>query len=70
LGRSLRATGWRTLPRPVQRETAVRLRDKPTAAGVELLEHGGVSMYFKDPDATRLELIADPLGEMYGSKVL
>jgi catechol 2,3-dioxygenase-like lactoylglutathione lyase family enzyme len=47
-----------------------RLRDKLTAAGVELLEHGGVSMYFQDPDGTRLELIANPLGEMYGTKVL
>jgi len=27
-------------------------------------------MYFRDPDGARLELIADPLGEMYGSAVL
>lgn len=47
-----------------------RLREKLTAAGVELAEHSEVSLYFKDPDGARIELIADPLGEMYGSKVL
>ena len=30
----------------------------------------GVSMYFRGPDGERLELLADPLGEMYGSSVL
>ena len=47
-----------------------RLRDKLTAAGIELVEHSEVSLYFRDPDGARIELIADPLGEMYGSKVL
>jgi len=47
-----------------------RLRDKLTAAGVEFAEHSDVSLYFRDPDGARIELIADPLGEMYGSKVL
>jgi catechol 2,3-dioxygenase-like lactoylglutathione lyase family enzyme len=47
-----------------------RLRDKLTAASVEFAEHSGVSLYFRDPDGARIELIADPLGEMYGSKVL
>ncbi|MGO9652043.1 VOC family protein [Mycobacterium sp.] len=47
-----------------------RLRAKLTAAGVEFAEHSGVSLYFRDPDGARIELIADPLGEMYGSKVL
>jgi catechol-2,3-dioxygenase len=37
---------------------------------VEFAEHSGVSLYFRDPDGARIELIADPLGEMYGSKVL
>ncbi|MFD3811386.1 VOC family protein [Rhodococcus sp. NPDC058639] len=46
------------------------LRDKLIDAGVELLEHNEVSLYFRDPDGARLELIADPLGEMYGSEVL
>jgi catechol 2,3-dioxygenase-like lactoylglutathione lyase family enzyme len=40
------------------------------AAGVEYHLESGVSMYFRDPDGARLELLADPLGEMYGSKVL
>jgi hypothetical protein len=28
-----------------------------------------VSLYLRDPDGARLELLADALGEMYGSKV-
>ena len=47
-----------------------QLRDKLTGAGVEFAEHSGVSLYFRDPDGARIELIADPLGEMYGTKVL
>ncbi|SMO39081.1 Catechol 2,3-dioxygenase [Geodermatophilus aquaeductus] len=39
-------------------------------AGVEHVVHSGVSVYFRDPDGARIELIADPLGEMYGSTVL
>ena len=39
-------------------------------AGVEHEVHSGVSVYFRDPDGARIELIADPLGEMYGTKVL
>lgn len=46
------------------------LRTKLIDAGVELIEHSEVSLYFRDPDGARLELIADPLGEMYGSHVL
>lgn len=30
----------------------------------------GTSVYLRDPDGARLELIADPLGEMYDTKVL
>jgi catechol 2,3-dioxygenase-like lactoylglutathione lyase family enzyme len=40
------------------------------AAGVEHVVHSGVSVYFRDPDGARIELIADPLGEMYGQHVL
>jgi catechol 2,3-dioxygenase-like lactoylglutathione lyase family enzyme len=40
------------------------------AAGVPHEVHSDVSVYFRDPDGARLELIADPLGEMYGNKVL
>ena len=39
-------------------------------AGVEHEVHSGVSVYFRDPDGARIELIADPLGEMYGNQVL
>jgi catechol 2,3-dioxygenase-like lactoylglutathione lyase family enzyme len=46
------------------------LRQKLEAAGVKYQLESGVSMYFRDPDGARLELIADPLGEMYGVKIL
>jgi catechol 2,3-dioxygenase-like lactoylglutathione lyase family enzyme len=46
------------------------LQGKLEAAGVDYHLESGVSMYFRDPDGARLELLADPLGEMYGSKVL
>src|SRR5215204_1308176 len=39
-------------------------------AGVEYVIHSDVSVYFTDPDGARIELIADPLGEMYGHHVL
>ncbi|SCX52212.1 Catechol 2,3-dioxygenase [Klenkia marina] len=41
-----------------------------TEAGVAHEVHSGVSVYFRDPDGARIELIADPLGEMYGEHVL
>ena len=46
------------------------LRGKLDEAGWEYLFESGTSLYFKDPDGARVELIADPLGEMYGLKVL
>jgi catechol 2,3-dioxygenase-like lactoylglutathione lyase family enzyme len=46
------------------------LRGRLDAAGVEYLVESGSSIYFRDPDGARLELLADPLGEMYGAKVL
>ena len=46
------------------------LRSKLADAGVPYTEASGTSIYFKDPDGVRLELLADPLGEMYGTKVL
>jgi catechol 2,3-dioxygenase-like lactoylglutathione lyase family enzyme len=46
------------------------LRDKLAAAGVPFQEESGTSVYFRDPDGARLELLADPLGEMYGHHVL
>jgi len=47
-----------------------RLVGKLEAAGVEHEVHSGVSVYFRDPDGARIELIADPLGEMYGNQVV
>ena len=46
------------------------LRERLEAAGVDHEVESGTSIYFRDPDGARLELIADPLGEMYGLKVL
>jgi catechol 2,3-dioxygenase-like lactoylglutathione lyase family enzyme len=46
------------------------LVERLTAAGVPHEVHSGVSVYFRDPDGARIELIADPLGEMYGQQVL
>jgi catechol 2,3-dioxygenase-like lactoylglutathione lyase family enzyme len=41
-----------------------------TAAGITYEVASGTSMYFSGPDGERLELIADPLGEMYGTAIL
>ena len=54
----------------VEPEKWKHLQHKLDQAGVEYHLESGVSMYFRDPDGARLELLADPLGEMYGSKVL
>ena len=54
----------------VEPERWERLKGNLEAAGVDYLEESGTSIYFRDPNGARLELIADPLGEMYGTKVL
>jgi catechol 2,3-dioxygenase-like lactoylglutathione lyase family enzyme len=54
----------------VEPERWSALVERLTEAGVEHEVHSGVSVYFRDPDGARIELIADPLGEMYGSHVL
>ncbi|HEX5511168.1 MAG TPA: VOC family protein [Actinomycetales bacterium] len=54
----------------VQPETWERLRGRLDEAGIEYVQESGTSIYFRDPNGARLELIADPLGEMYGTKVL
>ncbi|HEU4423976.1 MAG TPA: VOC family protein [Pilimelia sp.] len=46
-----------------------RLKDKLDEAGVAYQMESGTSVYFTDPDGARVELIADPLGEMYGQTV-
>ncbi len=46
-----------------------RLKAKLDAAGVAYQQIGG-SLYFRDPDGARLELIRDRLGEMNGKRVV
>ncbi len=46
-----------------------RLKAKLEAAEV-VYQQLGRSLYFRDPDGTRLELLCDPLGEMNGKRVL
>ena len=45
------------------------LRRKLDDEGLEVLQIES-SLYFRDPDGARVELISDPLGEMYGNSVL
>lgn len=45
-------------------------RARLDGAGVASEVRSGVSLYFRDPDGVRVELIADPLGEMYGEDIL
>ena len=47
-----------------------RLKKNLHDAGVETHQVGTESLYFTGPDGERLEIINDPLGEMYGSPVL
>src|ERR687890_623967 len=54
----------------VDPERWAQLVQRLTDAGVPHEVHSGVSVYFRDPDGARIELIADPLGEMYGHQVL
>src|SRR6185295_19222299 len=54
----------------VEPQTWERLRARLDQEGIQYLLESGSSIYFRDPDGARLELLADPLGEMYGSHVL
>jgi catechol 2,3-dioxygenase-like lactoylglutathione lyase family enzyme len=54
----------------VTKERWDHLRAKLDDAGVDYLLESKVSLYFLGPDGERLELLADPLGSMYGTKVL
>jgi catechol 2,3-dioxygenase-like lactoylglutathione lyase family enzyme len=54
----------------VDPERWAALVERLEEAGIEHEVHSGVSVYFRDPDGARIELIADPLGEMYGEHVL
>ncbi len=46
-----------------------QLKTKLDHAGVAYAHVNGSSLYFNGPDGERLELIADPLGQMYGRPV-
>ena len=54
----------------VELERWKQLRANLEKAGIEYALHSEVSVYFRDPDGARIELIADPLGEMYGTRLL
>lgn len=54
----------------VEPDNWARLKAKLDDAGVPYQHISGTSIYFSDPDGTRLELISDPLGHMYGADVL
>ncbi|WP_183098642.1 VOC family protein [Nocardioides pelophilus] len=54
----------------VEPERWEMLKARLEEAGVDYQSESGTSIYFRDPNGARLELIADPLGEMYGTKVL
>lgn len=53
----------------VEPERWEHLRRKLESAGIDTQEMSGTSLYFAGPDGERLELIKDPLGEMYGTAV-
>ena len=53
----------------ISREQWEAARDRLAASGVETVNIDESSLYFSGPDGERLELISDPLGEMYGKPV-
>lgn len=50
-------------------ESWAAARERLDAARVPYQLESGTSIYLRDPDGARVELIADPLGEMYGHQV-
>ena len=46
-----------------------QVRDRMDAEEIAYQLESGTSIYFRDPDGARVELIADPLGEMYGTSL-
>ncbi len=54
----------------VEPDRWAHLKGKLEAAGVDLHLDSVTSIYFSGPDGERIELIADPLGEMYGNSVM
>ena len=53
----------------ISRENWQRLKDRFDTEGIEYAHVDGSSLYFRGPDGERLELISDPLLEMYGKPV-
>ena len=51
------------------REHWLAARARLDDAGIEYAHVDGSSLYFRGPDGERLELISDPLREMYGKPV-
>ncbi len=51
-------------------DTWLELRDRLDGAGIAHHDVDGVSMYLRGPDGERIELLSDPLGEMYGEPIL
>lgn len=47
-----------------------RLKDKIEAADIPIDFEYKTSLYFRGPDGERLEILADPLGKMYGESVM
>jgi catechol 2,3-dioxygenase-like lactoylglutathione lyase family enzyme len=45
------------------------LKGRLDEAGIEYHHESGSSLYLRGPDGERIELISDPLGEMYGHPV-
>ena len=54
----------------VEPGTWKQLKDRLDAEGIDHVLESEVSVYLTDPDGARIELIADPLGEMYGQQLL
>ncbi len=54
----------------IERDRWEDARANLDVAGVATQVIDGSSMYFAGPDGERVELISDPLGEMYGSAVM
>jgi catechol 2,3-dioxygenase-like lactoylglutathione lyase family enzyme len=61
--------GLHHLALSVEPERWDAIRAKLDDAGVEYLLESKTSIYLSDPDGARVELISDPLGEMYGEKI-
>jgi hypothetical protein len=54
----------------VEPERGAWLKSNLDRAGVKYQMERASSLHFRDPDGARLELIADSLGQMYGTTVL